>query len=93
MLSPQLVLQIATSLVAKGYLDITAPPEELIQAFEYFTKYNITSIIHDIQQSKEHVELFFNETLPCMKNVTQEAVNDNKLEDTVYVLNLFWDRW
>ena len=93
MLSPHLVLQIATSLVAKGYLDITSPPVELIQAFEYYTKYNITSIIHDIQQSKKHVEMFFNETLPCMKNVTQEAVEDNTLEDTVYVLNLFWDKW
>ena len=37
--------------------------------------------------------MFFNVTLPCMKNVTQEAMYDNTIEDTVVVLNLFWDRW
>ena len=92
-LSPALRFQIAGLLVEAGYLNITTHPLELIQTFQYYSENYITIISQQINQSPKNVELFFNQTVLCMKNITLEAVHNGKINDTRFVLELFWDSW
>lgn len=92
-LSPELLFQIAGLLVETGYLNITTHPLELIQTFQCYSENYITIISQQISQSPENVELFFNQTVPCMKSITLEAERKRKLNDTRVVLESFWDRW
>ena len=94
MLDPVTVYQIAGLLSHTKFTDFSGSPVEVLRQFEsLLTENNVTTIAQAINVPEEDLELFLNETQPCLRNITMNAIQNNTINDIQAVLDSFWNKW
>lgn len=92
-ISTETYFQVASLLIDTGYFNITTQAIELYNTFLYLQE-NYISIISEVTKlPRATLELFFNQTLPCMESITVKADRDGKINDNDYLLMSFWSIW
>ena len=94
MLDPVTVYHIAGFLSHTKFTDFSGSPVEVLRQFEsLLTENNVTTIAQAINVPEEDLELFLNETQPCLRNITMNAIQNNTINDIQAVLDSFWNKW
>ena len=94
MLDPVTVYHIAGLLSHTKFTDFSGSPVEVVRQFESLvTENNVTTIAQAINVPEVDLELFLNETEPCVRNITMNAIQKNTINDTQAILDSFWNKW
>ena len=94
MLDPVTIYHITVYLATLNETFYKGNPSEVIQHLQSLsTMKSISTIAKDVKVPELDVELFFNETIPCLKNVTMNAIRNKKISNTKAVLESFWNNW
>ena len=94
MLDPVKVYHIAGLLTHTKFTDFSGSPIEVVRQFESLvTGNNVTTIAQAIHVPEEDLELFVNETQPCLRNITMNAIQKNTINDTQTIVDSFWNKW
>ena len=92
-ISTETYFQVASLLIDAGYFNITTQAIVLYNTFQYLQENYISIISEETKLPLATVELFFNQTLPCMESITVKADHDGKKNDNGYLLKSFWNMW
>ena len=92
-ISTETYFEVAILLMKTHYFNVTTQAIELYYTFQYLQENYISIISEETKLPPATVELFFNQTLPCMKNITLKADRDGKKNDNDYLLKSFWNKW
>ena len=94
MLDPVTFYHIAGLLSHTKFTDFSGSPVEVVRQFQSLvTEINVTTIAQAINVPEEDLELFLNETEPCLRNITMNAIQNNTINDTQSLLDSFWNKW
>ena len=94
MLDPVTFYHIAGLLSHTKFTDFSGSPVEVVRQFQSLvTENNVTTIAQAINVPEEDLELFLNETEPCLRNITMNAIQNNTINDTQSLLDSFWNKW
>ena len=94
MLDPVTIYHITVYLATLNETFYKGNPSEVIQHLQSLsTMKSISTIAKDVKVPELDVELFFNETIPCLKNITMNAFRNNKISNTKAILESFWNNW
>ena len=94
MLDPVTIYHISAYLATLNETFYKGNPNEVIQHLQSLsTMESITTIAKGVKVPELDVELFFNETIPCLKNITVNANRNNKISNTKAILESFWNNW
>ena len=93
MLDPVTIYHISIYLATLNETFYTGNPSEVLQQLQLFsTENSITTIAKNVKVPELDVELFFNETIPCLRNITTNAIRNND-NNTKAILETFWNNW
>ena len=94
MLDPVTIYHIGIYLATLNKTFYTGNPSEVLQQLQSLsTEPSITIIAKNVKVPELDVELFFNETIPCLKNITTNAIRNKNINNTKAILVSFWNNW
>lgn len=74
MLSAEKIFNIATILLNNGYIPAESP-NSLVKLFKWYSETKIDEIFKRTEITKNELYMFFNQTIPCLVNTTQNFSN------------------